>query len=214
MMTSIFLFGLLSLPFAAMSKQDYSHLTALSTLYVALTVVQGVYTVVEGSYIPIFMRSVGWFPDRERFGDQLQDRIDAQSRGIWKEGFKVSVWGFFFSNMGALVALLIGVVIQYSRGASATIGYHSYLLAITTAGCLTSKRFLPWLTSQFIDQKLVVFAIWGMFLLPSIPEEEKPEGQSIFVLPVKGWIRLVRSATRYRQALKSYGIPDTPTTWV
>lgn len=65
MMTSIFLFGLLSLPFAAMSKQDYSHLTVLSTLYVALTVVQDVYTVVEGSYIPIFMRSVGLFPDRE-----------------------------------------------------------------------------------------------------------------------------------------------------
>jgi hypothetical protein len=63
MMTSIFLFGLLSLPFAAMSKHDYSHLTVLSTLYVALTVVRGVYTVVEGSYFPIFMRLVGWFPD-------------------------------------------------------------------------------------------------------------------------------------------------------
>jgi hypothetical protein len=37
-----------------------------------------------------------------------------------------------------------------------------------------------------------------MFLLPSIPEEEKPERPSIFV----GWVRLLRSATRYRQAFK------------
>lgn len=43
-----------------------------------------------------------------------------------------------------------------------------------------------------------MFAIWGMFLLPSIPEEEKPERPSIFV----GWIRLLRSAIRCRQAFK------------
>jgi hypothetical protein len=76
MMTSISLFGLLSLPFAAMSKQDYSHLTVLSTLYVALTVVQGMYTVVEGSYIPIFMRSVGFVsrPGRDSLPIPRPDR--------------------------------------------------------------------------------------------------------------------------------------------
>jgi MFS family permease len=142
MIASIFLFGALALPFAGMAKQDYSHLTALAALYVVLTVVQGVYTVIEGSYIPIFMHSVGWFPDRRQFDDQTQNVIDAQNKGVWRKGFSVSVWGLVASNVGALVALLIGVVIQYTRGTSTTTGYYNYLLAITIAGCITSKWIL------------------------------------------------------------------------
>lgn len=52
MMASIFLFGALALPFAGLTGQTYSHLTALSVLYCFLTTIGGVYTVIEGSYIP------------------------------------------------------------------------------------------------------------------------------------------------------------------
>ena len=132
MMTSIFLFGALALPFAGLTKQDYGHLTALSVLYCLLTTVSGVYMVIEGSYIPIFMRSTGWF----------RDSVEASQQGgrtIWYKGVSVSVLALVAGNVGGLTALLIGVVLVYGRGSYVKMGYFNYLLAITIAGCITSE---------------------------------------------------------------------------
>lgn len=140
MMISIFLFGALALPFAGLSKTDYSHLTGLSVLYCVLTTTQGIYTVIEASYIPIFMRSRGWFKSTRHVTNEYDQGMEEESREtqIWRKGFLVSVFGLISSNVGGLVALLIGVVLVYARGSYVKIGYSNYLLAITIAGCLTS----------------------------------------------------------------------------
>lgn len=140
MMASIFLFGALALPFAGLAKSDYAHLTSLSVLYCLLTTVQGVYTVIEASYIPIFMRSAGWFHSKKR-GDEMDEPLvadEACENRTWRRGFLVSVLGLVSSNVGSLVALLIGVILVYGRGTYVKIGYSNYLLAITIGGCLTS----------------------------------------------------------------------------
>ena len=138
MMASIFLFGVLALPFAGLTGETYSYLTALSVLYCALTTVQGIYTVIEGSYIPIFMRSTGWFRT------SVVGRSDNSAEGrIWQKGVSVSVLALVSSNVGALTALIIGIILVYGRGSYVAVGYFNYLLAITIAGCMTSEPSSP-----------------------------------------------------------------------
>lgn len=141
MMTSILLFGALALPFAGLTKVDYAHLNALAALYCLLTAVQGVYTVIEGSYIPIFMRSVGLSHSRSPLRMEEANNIEEQQKLTWYKGVSVSVYGLVASNIGGLVALIIGVILVYGRGSYVEIGYFNYLLAITIAGCITSKSF-------------------------------------------------------------------------
>lgn len=135
MMTSIFLFGALALPFAGLTGQSYSHLTALSVLYCFLTTVGGVYTVIEGSYIPIFMRSTGWFRDSLVAASQ-------DERATWNKGVSISVLALVSGNVGGLTALIIGVILVYGRGSYVQVGYFNYVLAITIAGCITSRLYL------------------------------------------------------------------------
>lgn len=127
MMGSIYLFGLLALPFAGLSGNSYAHLHALSTLYILLTVVSGMYTVVEASYVPIFMRSVGWVRSPTRVSVVQGHEIEESYRKAWIKGSRVSVLGLVSSNVGALVALLIGVVITYTRGSYVQKGYARYI---------------------------------------------------------------------------------------
>lgn len=159
MMTAIVLFGALALPFAGLTDTSYSHLTALSVLYCCLTTIQGVYVVIEASYIPIFMRSVGWF--RPSQGEAVEavsssgtpgvstptaattSTIDEAEKRTWRKGFTVSVLALVAGNLGGLTALIIGVILVYSRGSYVKIGYHNYLLAITIAGCITSPSHPP-----------------------------------------------------------------------
>lgn len=112
MMCSIYLFGILALPFAGLTGTSYAHLNALSTLFVLLETVSGIYTVIEASYIPIFMRSFVT-------GNGVEDGV----RRRWKRGSTVSVLGLLSGNLGAILSLLIGVVITYSRGSYVTEGY-------------------------------------------------------------------------------------------
>ena len=132
MMTSIFLFGTLALPFAGLTGKTYSHLTALSVLYCFLTTIGGVYTVIEGSYIPIFMRSTGWF---------RESRVAATTgeRTTWNKGVSISVLALVSSNIGGLTALIIGIILVYGRGSYVKVGYFNYLLAITIGGGITSE---------------------------------------------------------------------------
>ncbi|KAG6276363.1 hypothetical protein E4U47_008399 [Claviceps purpurea] len=216
MMASIYLFGVLALPFAGLTGNDYGHLNALSTLYVAISTVSGIYTVIEASYIPIFMRSVGWFGQREAMRMQDQERATKSVNKTWIQGSKVSVLGLVSGNLGAILGLLIGVIITYSRGSYVTEGYFkcvftsldssfpdvsflykesvssasadvafSFLLAITVGGCLT-----------------ILCAGVGHFLLPNIPGAPKPKGKSIFLLPLRTWLKLFTSIRRYPNAFK------------
>lgn len=151
MLVSIILFGALALPFAGLTQSSYSHLTALSVLYCALTTLQGVYVVIEASYIPIFMRSVGWFRASPRVSSSSTTETEEPSterprsltksesaQRTWRKGFTVSVLALVAGNLGGLTALIIGVILVYARGSYVKIGYHNYLLAITIAGCITS----------------------------------------------------------------------------
>ncbi|KAM4063507.1 vacuole effluxer atg22 like domain-containing protein [Hirsutella rhossiliensis] len=184
MMGSIYLFGALALPFAGLTDRSYSHLNALSTLYVIISTVSGVYTIIEASYIPIFMRSAGWVRPRARLQDELPP-AESSPTGAWIKGSRVSVLGLLSSNVGALLALLIGVIITYSRGSYVKEGYHNFLLAVTIAGCIT-----------------IVFAIAGQILLPNVPGAKRPAGKSIFLLPLRTWLKLLGSIRRYPNAFK------------
>lgn len=79
-MIAIAIFGMFALPFAGLSKSTYGNLTALSVLYCGMTTIQGIYVVIEASYIPIFMRSVGWFKPPARIGDGLESEAAATER--------------------------------------------------------------------------------------------------------------------------------------
>ncbi|KAG9233568.1 autophagy-related protein 22-like protein [Amylocarpus encephaloides] len=187
MMGSIFLFGAMALPFAGLDGKTYSYLTGLTTLYIALTTIQGVYNVMESSYIPIFMRSVGWHRSR-RMESPSEAPVLTEgeiSKKSLVKGARVSVLGLVASNVGALTALLIGIIITYTRGSYVKAGYHNFLLAITVAGCLT-----------------IVFASLGAWLLPNVPGKKRPSGTNLAVLPFQTWVRLLRSAPRYPEAFK------------
>ncbi|KAF7596207.1 hypothetical protein BBP40_002739 [Aspergillus hancockii] len=179
MLCSIILFGALALPFAGLTKANYAHLNALATLYCLLTTVQGVYTVIEASYIPIFMRSVGGLHSAS------PAVADSETKRTWKKGFTVSVLALVASNVGGIVSLLIGVILVYGIGSYVKVGYFSYLLAITIAGCIT-----------------ITFATIGQFLLPSVPGRERRKGQNLIALAIKGWIRMIGSARQYPEAFK------------
>lgn len=131
LMCSIYIFGALALPFAGLTGNSYAHLNALSTLYVIITTVAGVYLVIEASYIPIFMRSVGLFRPRARLQDVPETQPETQpaesNNRIWIKGSVVSVLGLVSSNLGAIVALLIGVIITYTRGSYVQEGYFKYV---------------------------------------------------------------------------------------
>ncbi|CAG8948025.1 unnamed protein product [Penicillium salamii] len=180
MMASIFLFGALALPFAGLTGQTYSHLTALSVLYCFLTTTGGVYTVIEGSYIPIFMRSTGWFRDSRVAASQGE-------RATWNKGVSISVLALVSSNLGGLTALIIGVILVYGRGSYVQVGYFNYLLAITIGGCIT-----------------ILFALLGQYLLPSIPGKELDRTKNKFplLMAFKNWLKLLKSATKYSEAFK------------
>jgi hypothetical protein len=123
MMCSIYVYGALALPSAGLTNNTYGHLNAMSALYVIISTVAGIYTVIEASYIPIFMRSVGWFQPKDRLQDTDESRVTKSDKTTWAKGSHVSVLGLVSGNLGAIVALLIGVIITYTRGSYVQEGY-------------------------------------------------------------------------------------------
>lgn len=208
MIGSIYLFGALALPFAGLTGRSYGHLGALSALYVALSTASGVYTIIEASYIPLFMRSAGWARPRAA---RLQDGPPpAESRGAWIKGSRVSVLGLLASNVGALAALLIGVVITYSRGSAVRDGYHKTAPArgaieahvrqlppgrddcrlrhewvVPPPSTPPPPLFSPLRARPGADPVAVVFALAGQMLLPSVPGAKRPAGTSVLLLPLR-----------------------------
>ena len=89
-----------------------------------MSVIDSVFQILEGSYIPLFMRAV----------PKKQDEVEeARNTRVLQRGSVVSVMGLFLGNCGGLTALLIGIIISYGRGGPMEDGYHNFLLAITIA---------------------------------------------------------------------------------
>ncbi|KAI5361768.1 Putative MFS transporter superfamily [Septoria linicola] len=175
LMISIYVFGALVLPFAGLSGGSMKDLEAMAGLYATVSAVGGVYTVIIASYIPLFMRSVGWFKGDNRLEDDGRN-----PNMIWTKGTRVSVLGLVAGNVGSLTGLLVGVIITYAGGSAITAGYYNYLLAITVAGCTT-----------------IVVAALGHYLLPRITGAKRPIGSNPILLPLTNWIKLLRSVRRY-----------------
>ncbi|KAJ5767081.1 uncharacterized protein N7511_004697 [Penicillium nucicola] len=176
MISSILLLGALALPFAGLKGRSYSHLTALSVLYCLLTTVGGVYTVIEGSYIPIFMRSTGYLRDSSA-------STTGNERTTWNKGVSVSVLALVSSNLGGLTALIIGVILVYGRG--------SFVKAASRA-------------SRMNIRKLVIFALLGQYLLPSVrgKEIDSAKDNTPLLLAFRNWLILLKNAPRYSEAFK------------
>ncbi|WPB02348.1 uncharacterized protein RHO25_006982 [Cercospora beticola] len=175
LMTSIYVFGTLVLPFAGLSGGSFQDLEAMAGLFVAVTAVGGVYTVIIASYIPLFMRAVGWFRGDDRPGND-----GSEPNTVWTKGTRVSVLGLVASNVGSLTGLLVGVIITYTGGSAITAGYFNYLLAITVAGCTT-----------------IAFAALGHYLLPQVTGAKRSVGSNRILLPFTNWIKLLGSVRRY-----------------
>lgn len=114
---SILIYGFLALPFIGLTNNDYQTLVLASILYSLLIIDDSIYQILEGSYIPLFMRA---------------DKENPMQRGS-----VVAVLGLFLGNLGGITALVIGIIISYSSGTPEIKGYHNFLIAITVAGCMT-----------------------------------------------------------------------------
>lgn len=171
---SITLFGIFALPFAAFTGKNYSTLKTISVFYALMSVIDSVYQILEGSYIPLFMRAV----------PKKQDEVEeARNTRVLQRGSVVSVMGLFLGNCGGLTALLIGIIISYGRGGPMEDGYHNFLLAITIAGCVT-----------------VVFSIISAFYIPSVKGKPKPEGEILLFLTARRFVTLLKNIQKYPNA--------------
>ncbi|KAI9677067.1 MAG: hypothetical protein M1817_006906 [Caeruleum heppii] len=188
MITTIVLFGALATPYAGLTDRSFPHLTVSAVLFCAMSSIQGVYGTLVASYIPLFMRASGWYTPRVR----LQDARDGQEefegaqarKRFLAKGARVSVLGLVVSNIGAITALLIGVIIAYTKGTAVQNGYHNFLLAVTIAGCIT-----------------IVLGLAGGFVIPSVKGKTRPPGLLI-TLSARRFYTLLRSIRSYPEAFK------------
>lgn len=173
MIGSIFIFGAIALPFAGLTGQNYSTLRGISALYALLKVENAVYQIVENSYIPLFMRA----------GDVDEvDSEEVRQKGVWTRGTTVSVMGVFLGNCGGITALLIGIIVSYSRNGTGPEGYFNFLYAISAAGALT-----------------VIFAVISAFFIPNFQGKKKNKHDWLIVLTVKSSLGLVADTKKFPQ---------------
>lgn len=172
---SISLYGLLALPFAGLTGKNYSTLRGLSALYAFLNITDSAYQILEGSYIPLFMRAA----TLEETVATEQERTDIEL----KRGSVVSAMGLFLGNCGGLTALLIGIVISYTRRGPAVDGYHNFLLAISIAASIT-----------------IVFSMISAHFIPSAEGKDRPKRQPLVVLTIRRFITLLRDIQKYPHA--------------
>lgn len=172
---SISLYGIFALPFAGLTGKNYSTLRGLSALYALMNIDDSAYQILEGSYIPLFMRAAT--PNDESVTEDERNNIR------FKRGSVVSAMGLFLGNCGGIAALLIGIIISYTRGGPAVDGYHNFLLAISIAGSIT-----------------VVFSIISAYFIPSVEGKKKPKGQPLVFLTVRRFITLLKDIQKYPNA--------------
>lgn len=159
---SIIAYGVFALPFAGLSHSTYDDLRGLSALYGLLQVTSALYQIIEASYIPKFMYArpmeVGEVPEEVR------------RQMVLNRGSTVSVLGLVVGNVGGIAALVIGIIISYSRGGPAEEGYHNFLLAITIAGCVT-----------------IVSGLFASYCIPSTEGKPRPKEWLVLVTFKRMW---------------------------
>lgn len=173
---SIVAYGCFALPFAGLTGKNYSTLKGLSALYGLLQVTNAIYQILEASYIPRFMGA-------ETPHDQREVSEDVRKQMVFKKGSRVSVLGLVLGNLGGITALVIGIIISYTRGGPTVQGYHNFLLAITIAGCVT-----------------IASGIITSFLIPSTRGKDKQEGKWLIFLTFKRMWMLLKQIRQYPNA--------------
>ncbi|KAK6459089.1 autophagy-related protein 22-like protein [Scheffersomyces xylosifermentans] len=171
---SIALFGVFALPYGALTGKDYATLRAMSALYGLLSCTDAIYQILEGSYIPLFMRASA---------PKGKVSEDVRREMVLQRGSVVSVMGLFLGNCGGITALLIGIIISYGRGGPIENGYHNFLLAISIAGAVT-----------------VIFSFVSALFIPSVRGKDKPEGEILLFFTIKRFIRLLTEIQKYPHA--------------
>ncbi|CUM67735.1 uncharacterized protein PRCAT00005440001 [Priceomyces carsonii] len=172
---SIFFYGALALPFAFLFRKNTGTLKVLSALYILLNTDGAIYQILEGSYIPLFMRC-----------SKTQDEREAlQDNGLLmlKKGSKISVTGLLLGNCGGVIALLIGIIISHTRGGPIENMYYDFLSAISISGSFT-----------------LLFAAISTFYLPSIKGETPPENEVLLCLSIKRFCSQIKSIQKYPHA--------------
>lgn len=178
---SIIFYGILALPFAGLTSVNYPTLKILSALYILLSIDDAIYQILEGSYIPLFMRAAAETSSISTHLDNLRSSEEIRRDVMLKRGSTVSVMGLFVGNIGGLIALLIGIIITYSSGAA---GYHNFLLAITVAAVIT-----------------VVLAIVASFYIPKVKlVKQRPRGEWLIILTIKRFYNLWKDIQKYPNA--------------
>lgn len=179
---SILVYGVFALPFVGLTSATYANLVALTVLYILLNIDDAIYQILEGSYIPLFMRAAP-----TKINTSISESTkDVRRNIVLQRGATVSVMGLVLSNMGGITALIIGIIISYTRGSPASTGYHNFMLAITIAGGIT-----------------IIFAIISAIYIPSAknrPTKTKPKGEWLLLLSIKRFFHLLKDIQRYPQA--------------
>lgn len=174
LIASITVYGALALPFAGLADVSFKNLTAMSSLYAGMNILDLIYQLIEGSYIPLIIHSAVK-------NDNLTE--ERKYRKMLTKGSTVSIMGLFLANCGGLTAQVIGVIMSYTRGVPAVQGYSNFLLATTAAGCIT-----------------VVFSIFSSFFIPNTKAKPYPKGEFVLTLSVKRFWKLLKSIQQYRMA--------------
>lgn len=179
MFGTLFLYSASALPAAGLWEKKYSNLVGLAFLYSLMICIDSVYQIIEGSYIPIFMRSRASVKIKGTEPEQIKRKM------VLAQGSLVSVLGIVIGNVGGITATLIGVIITYNWGAAASIGYKRFLLAVTIAGCIS----------------MVAVSI-AFFIFPSVKGLEKPKNVNILTVSVKRFFGLLKDIQKYPEAWK------------
>ncbi|SCU91231.1 LAFA_0F02586g1_1 [Lachancea sp. 'fantastica'] len=162
---SVITFGLLACPFAALYRETFVSLISVSVLYCLMLIVETVYQIIEGSYIPIFMLAAG-----QRLNPQAA--AGQPYNPSLRRGSIVSALGLIMGNLGGIIALTIGVIITHIGGPSRISGPRNFMSAITVAGFLTlsvgmiSMIFIPRLQGQTSKRNVSESKIKTILKLP------------------------------------------------
>ncbi|AAS50445.2 AAR080Wp [Eremothecium gossypii ATCC 10895] len=196
MTLSIVMYGALATPFVSQGSKTYGALILMSVLYCLMLCCNTIYTITEGSYIPVFMDMARLAAARDAASAKLGDGVEERTAGepvnpMLRRGAKVSVLGLIMGNLGSIVAVLVGIIITYSRGKPQAEGYSAFLLTITIAGCATIV--LGSVASLGIP------AIHGS-RFPFDPQENKLI--TICKFPFRRFMYILRDLTHYREAFK------------
>lgn len=179
MIGSIFLYGAAALPFAGLTDPKYGVLVGMAVLYSLMICVSSIYQILEGSFIPIFMRSRGLIAVSGTNSEEIK------RQQVLNQGSKVSVLGLVIGNVGGITASVIGVIIAYRWGSASRIGYQRYLLAVTIAGCIS-----------------IVAIVISAFIFPNVKGKKISQNSNLVNLAVKRYVELFKGLRSYPEAWK------------